>query len=103
MACTTVLSENALRAAVAAVLLMGCAPSAAVADPCVQACRSDHNACRMAAKLLMSARCDAALQACIGQCFSGNRGGRDVRPPRDLRDFHEPRGPHGPGFPSERH
>jgi len=68
------------------------------ADPCAEACRSQHNACRMAAKLLFSSHCDAQLQSCITQCFAGARArdGRDSRNlreggPPDMRD-REPRG-----------
>ena len=56
----------------------------AQADPCVQQCRAQHNACRMATKLLSSPYCDAELQSCISRCFAGNR------------QFREPREGHGP-------
>lgn len=96
-------SERLAPAAVAAMLLWAGASGMAVADACVQACRADHNACRMAAKLLLSARCDNQLQSCISQCFASSQYGReprDVRPPRDLRDL---RGPRGLGLPDGRH
>lgn len=60
----------------------------------------------MAAKLLFSSHCDAQLQSCITQCFSGARmrEGRDShngRPP----DMREPRGmggnARGPGEPHD--
>lgn len=63
------------------------------ADPCAEACRSQHNACRMAAKLLFSPRCDAQLQGCISQCFTANRFNRDAREGREPRDFRDRRGP----------
>lgn len=61
----------------------------AKADPCAQACRSQHNACRMAAKLLFSARCDAQLQGCISQCFTANRPNRVPREDRGPPDFRD--------------
>ncbi len=67
------------------------------AEPCAEACRSQHNSCRMAAKLLFSGRCDAQLQACITQCFAAARFGRDGREGHDPRDMRDPRGMHGPG------
>jgi hypothetical protein len=67
------------------------------ADPCVQGCRGQHNACRMATKLLMAPACDAQLQNCMVGCFAAARGGRD-------RDFRGDRGgfPHDRGFPGDR-
>lgn len=71
----------------------------AVADPCADACRSQHNACRMNAKLLFSPRCDAALQGCISGCFAqgrfdrGRERGRGGHKQRDLRDPTESRSP----------
>ncbi len=73
--------------------LLAFAVPSAKADSCAAACRSQHNACRMAAKLLYSARCDAQLQACISQCFAANRFNRDAREGRDSRDFRDRRGP----------
>lgn len=76
---------------------------AAKADACAQNCRSEHNTCRMAAKLLFSARCDSQLQACISQCFAASRLKRmpreDRRPPEERGSPHEPRdrAPHEPG------
>ena len=61
-------------AAFLAVLAMSA--GAAQADPCADSCRSQHNGCRMAAKLLYSARCDAQLQSCISQCFAAGRFSR---------------------------
>jgi hypothetical protein len=61
----------------------------AKADGCAISCRSQHNACRMAAKLLFSPRCDAQLQACISQCFAAGRFNRGLREGREfpaLRD-----------------
>jgi hypothetical protein len=58
------------------------------ADPCVEQCRGQHNACRMATKLLSSPRCDAQLQACISQCFVGGRMNRGARDRRDMRGRH---------------
>lgn len=68
----------------------------ASADPCADACRSQHNSCRMAAKLLYSSHCDAQLQSCITQCFAGARY-RDNRNSREgqMRD-REPRGMNDP-------
>jgi hypothetical protein len=43
----------------------------------------------MAAKLLFSARCDAQLQGCIGQCFAAARMNRGLREGRDLRDLRD--------------
>lgn len=68
----------------------------AVADPCADACRSQHNACRMNAKLLFSPRCDAALQGCISGCFAQgrfDRGRERGHKPHDLRAAPESRGP----------
>lgn len=65
----------------------------AKADPCATACRSQHNACRMATKLLYTPRCDAQLQACISQCFAAgrfNRGVREGRGPEEFGDRHGP-------------
>jgi len=96
-------SINSVGRALLAVLAMSAfSAGSANADPCAEACRSQHNACRMAAKLLFSSHCDAQLQSCITQCFSGARmrEGRDGhnlregRPP-DMRgpprEFHDPR------------
>ncbi|MBS0267383.1 MAG: hypothetical protein JSS54_00230 [Proteobacteria bacterium] len=86
------------RALLAVLAMSAFAAGSANADPCAEACRSQHNSCRMAAKLLFSSHCDAQLQSCITQCFSGARmrEGRDARNPRegrppDMRDG-EPRG-----------
>jgi hypothetical protein len=95
--------------AVLAVLAVSAfAAGAANADPCAEACRSQHNSCRMAAKLLFSSHCDAQLQTCITQCFSGarsrdrdNRNPREARPDmrpdarQDPRGMNEPRGAGG--------
>lgn len=84
---------------VAVAILFAFAVPAAKADPCAQNCRSEHNTCRMAAKLLFSARCDAQLQACISQCFAANRlkrMPREDRGPPDLRDRRGPPELHGP-------
>jgi hypothetical protein len=100
------------RLALAAVLTMLAlvTPNIAFADPCAEACRSQHNACRMDAKLLYTPRCDAALQGCISGCFSkgrfshdrdrergdfGEHGSRDFRGPPENHgppEFHGPRG-----------
>jgi hypothetical protein len=73
----------------------------AFADPCAEACRSQHNSCRMDAKLLFAPRCDAALQACISGCFTQgrfrrdrdhDRGGFGEHGPRDFRGAPENRG-----------
>ncbi len=66
-------------ALLAALALSTFAVGDAEADPCAEGCRSQHNACRMAAKLLFSARCDALLQGCIGQCFAAARMNRGLR------------------------
>lgn len=79
----------------AALILFASASIPAKADPCADACRGQHNACRMAAKLLYPARCDAQLQGCISQCFAAarfNRGAREDREPREFRD-RDHRGP----------
>lgn len=117
-------------AALAVLAVLAFAAGDASADPCADSCRSQHNSCRMAAKLLYSAHCDAQLQSCITQCFSGarsrdrDRTPRDVRPdprgmseprgagagmgdPRDMRgppprEFHEPRDPGGQRWPGDR-
>ena len=84
------LLKSLAKAASAAVLLTAAASNAAVADPCVQSCRTQHNDCRMAAKLLLSSRCDAQLQSCISQCFAADRYGseaREIRLPREFRDL----------------
>jgi hypothetical protein len=61
----------------------------AFADPCAEGCRSQHNTCRMNAKLLFSPRCDAALQACISGCFAQDRfNRRRDREERALPDMH---------------
>ncbi len=95
------------RASLAVLAMSAFAAQSAHADPCAEACRSQHNSCRMAAKLLFSAHCDAQLQSCITQCFAGarvrdgrdNRDGRNPRegrPPdmrdRDVRGMGDPRG-----------
>ena len=80
-------------AVVAALIVFAFAATPANADPCAVACRSEHNACRMAAKLLFSPRCDAQLQACISQCFAAgrfNRGQREDRAPAEFRDHRGP-------------
>lgn len=74
-------------AAAAILLFFAFAGGPAKADPCAIACRSQHNACRMAAKLLFSPRCDSQLQACISGCFAAGRFNRGVvreGPPRDF-------------------
>jgi hypothetical protein len=76
--------------AAAVVLAVTCAP--AVADGCAVSCRSQHNNCRMAAKLLYSQTCDAQLQNCISQCFSENRFNREGRAGRGPGEFRERRG-----------
>lgn len=55
-------------ASVAALSFFGVA--GAKADNCVQQCRAQHNACRMASKLLSSAACDSQLQSCVSRCMS---------------------------------
>ena len=74
----------------------------ALAEPCADACRAQHNACRMDAKLLFTPRCDAALQTCISGCFSKSRFGRGgalghdgmgEQRPRDFRGGPENNGP----------
>lgn len=80
----------------AVLALSAFAVGSANAEPCAEACRSQHNACRMAAKLLFSARCDAQLQSCITQCFAAARFGHDARGGRDARDMHDPRDMRGP-------
>ncbi len=88
---------------VAVAIFVVFAVPAARADACAQNCRSEHNTCRMAAKLLFSARCDSQLQACISQCFAANRLKRmpreDRGPPNEKGPPHEPRdhSPHWPG------
>ena len=105
--------KSAGLALLAALALSTIAVENAMAEPCAEACRAQHNACRMAAKLLFSARCDAQLQGCIGQCFAAARRGlregrdlRDLRDPREFRDRGPPdmrgppdRGPPGPPGP----
>ena len=93
------------RAALAVLAVGGFAARDANADPCAAACRSQHNSCRMSAKLLFASHCDAQLQSCITQCFAGARGsrGREGRPDvreRELRSPGEPREMRGP--PRER-
>lgn len=66
--------------------------TAAIADPCAVACRSQHNNCRMAAKLLYPARCDAQLQDCIVRCFAAGRFNRLQREDRGPPDFRDRRG-----------
>ncbi len=95
-------------ALLAALAVFAFAVRPAMADPCADTCRGQHNACRMAAKLLYPARCDAQLQSCISQCFAAgrfkrdregrdHRGGefgerRDMRVPPDVRGLPEGRG-----------
>lgn len=109
-------------AILAALIIVACSANVANADPCAIACRSQHNACRMATKLLYTPRCDAQLQACISQCFAAarfNRGAHEGRGPDDFRDrrgpppdmrlpperrgppreFNDPRGPRWLGAP----
>lgn len=84
-------------AALAVLAVLAFAAGNASADPCADSCRSQHNSCRMAAKLLYSAHCDAQLQSCITQCFSGARSrdrDRDNRSPREMRP--DPRGMNDP-------
>lgn len=78
---------------VLAVVIFAFAGGTAKADPCAIACRSQHNACRMAAKLLYSPRCDAQLQACISQCFAAGRFKRGIREGRGPSEFGDHRGP----------
>ncbi|MET0408364.1 MAG: hypothetical protein ABW006_08350 [Hyphomicrobium sp.] len=77
---------------VLAALTVAAGPAAA--DPCAVTCRSQHNNCRMTAKLLYSPRCDDQLQACISQCFSAGRFNRDAIGERGRGgEFRERRGP----------
>jgi hypothetical protein len=85
-------SQLKVAASIAVAVLIVTAGDGVLADPCVQNCRAQHNACRMATKLLSSPSCDAQLQACIGQCFAGARRAppgemREPRGPVDLRDL----------------
>lgn len=104
------MSQAALRSkrlALAAVLttLALVTSKTASAEPCADACRAQHNACRMDAKLLFTPRCDAALQACISGCFSKGRFGRGHaldhkgfdEGPRENHESPEFRGPRGFG------
>lgn len=83
-------------AVLAVLIFFAFAGNAAKADPCAIACRSQHNACRMATKLLYTPRCDAQLQACISQCFSAGRFNRGIREGRGPDDFRDRRGPPPP-------
>lgn len=106
--------EGLARVAVLMLLMLVVTSGSAFADPCAQGCRSQHNACRMNAKLLYSPRCDAALQSCLSGCFAQDRfrdGGREGRAPQEFHgnpEFHGPpefRGPptlHGPRAPGRR-
>lgn len=103
------------RASLAVLAMSTFAAGSAHADTCAEACRSQHNSCRMAAKLLFSSHCDAQLQSCITQCFSGarmreGRDGHNLRegrgrppdmrgPPREFHDPHDQGGQRwlGPG------
>lgn len=87
--------EGLARVAVFVVLMLVTSGSA-FADPCAEGCRSQHNACRMNAKLLYSPRCDAALQSCLSGCFAQDRfrdRGREGRAPQGFRESPELRGP----------
>jgi hypothetical protein len=88
------LLERLALSAIAATLLTAAASDTDVADPCVQSCRTQHNACRMAAKLLLSSRCDAQLQSCISECFAAGRFRREQHDLRPAREFRDLRGPH---------
>lgn len=98
-------AKGLARAAILTVLMLA-ASGSAFADPCAEGCRSQHNACRMNAKLLYAPRCDSALQSCLSGCFSQDRfrdRGHEGRAPRELRgppEFHGPpefRAPKSPG------
>lgn len=96
-------AKGLARVAILAVLTFAMSGSA-FADPCAEGCRSQHNACRMNAKLLYAPRCDAALQSCLSGCFAQDRfRDREGRAPRELRgppQFHGPpefRAPRAPG------
>jgi hypothetical protein len=80
-------------AVLAGLILFTLAGTAAKADPCAIACRSQHNNCRMAAKLLFSPRCDAQLQDCIVRCFAALRFNRLPREDRGRPDFRDRRVP----------
>ena len=80
-------------AVLALLILFTLAGTPAQADPCAIACRSQHNSCRMAAKLLYPARCDAQLQDCIVHCFAAGRFNRLPREDRGPPDFRDRRGP----------
>jgi hypothetical protein len=132
MSQATLALKGLARVAVLSALVLTTATTRyAHADPCADACRSQHNNCRMSAKLLFSPRCDAALQNCISGCFTrgrfdrgdrhngrGNderghdeRGSREFRGPPDMRDSQGPRefrglpemhDSHGPRGPGNR-
>ncbi len=89
---------------VAAFVVSASQAQAGPSDPCVLGCRSQHNDCRMAAKLLFANRCDAMLQNCINRCFGAERFNRDAARGRDLRDlgdFRDRRGPPEMRLPPE--
>lgn len=65
---TSFLSVVGCALAAATFLLVVSPAEVANADECVKHCRAQHNACRMRAKLLSSAACDAQLQSCISRC-----------------------------------
>jgi hypothetical protein len=129
MSQATLALKGLARVAVLSALVLTTATAGyAHADPCADACRSQHNNCRMSAKLLFSPRCDAALQNCISGCFTrgrfgrdrhdgrGNdeRGSREFRGPPEMHDsqgprefrgppeMHDSHGPHGPGRSGDR-
>jgi predicted lipoprotein with Yx(FWY)xxD motif len=104
---TVGIAKGSALAAVLTALMLATAGSA-FADPCADACRSQHNACRMNAKLLYAPRCDSALQACLGGCFAqrperdrdherGGRASREFRGPPESRGIPEFRPPRFPG------
>jgi hypothetical protein len=88
----------------AAVVALAAISAPALAEICAVSCRSQHNNCRMAAKLLYSQTCDAQLQNCISRCFSENRLNREGRAGRGAAEFRERRdqGEFGGGPPEMR-
>jgi hypothetical protein len=85
------------RVIILAGLMLAAVSGSAVADPCAEGCRAQHNACRMNTKLLYSPRCDSALQSCLSGCFAQNRfrnreREREVHAPKELRVSPEFRG-----------
>jgi len=83
--------ELAVASVLTALMLASAGP--AFADPCADACRSQHNMCRMNAKLLYSPRCDSALQSCLGGCFAQHRPSREHEREHEGRAAREHRGP----------